>query len=112
MNERFKELHATFSAEGIFEPSYIHVILRVVEFFLYFFMGISILQAPDASLALWGLGILLLTLAYGRVVFLAHEGGHCALLGSPKLDSYFQSFLYGKKYLFNLRLSLVLRNKI
>ncbi|XP_035704720.1 acyl-lipid (8-3)-desaturase [Folsomia candida] len=95
LNERFKLLHAEFDQAGLFNPSLSHVLSRIAEFSLYLFLAWVILANCEFSACRRILGIFMLTMAYGRIVWLAHEGGHYSLTGRPRVDSYLQKFLYG-----------------
>jgi fatty acid desaturase 2 (delta-6 desaturase) len=87
-------LHKELLDEGYFEPSYGHILYRVVDlmalgalaFWLYFF------DSFGAKL----LGVFLMGIMGGRGGWLMHEGGHFSLTGKPNVDRFLESFVLGE----------------
>lgn len=86
----FRRLHVELKAEGMFKPSLLHVLYRVVEVVGFFVLGFWLLSHKKyywASVGCVGMGC-------GRAGWLQHEGGHGSLTGNFSLDRYLQEAIY------------------
>ncbi len=79
--------------EGLFEPSYIHNILRMAELLLMAAVGYYLLQWQHGVAKLTG--IFLIGLMQGRLGWIQHEGGHHSLSGNPRFDRLIQLIVMG-----------------
>ena len=90
----FTKLEQDLRAEGLFEPSPVHIALRLLELAGLHALGLGLLLL--AASGWWkALGILLLGIGSGRCGWLMHEGGHYSLTGKIGLDKTLQVWLYG-----------------
>lgn len=93
MSEDFTKLYLELEQEGLFEPSYIHNILRMAELIVMGAVGLVLLQSQHFAAKF--VGILLMGLMLGRTGWIQHECGHHSLSGNPKLDRIFQALIFG-----------------
>lgn len=90
----FTKLFLELEREGLFEPSYLHNILRTLELFVMGAIGYSLLQSENFVTKY--IGIFLIGLTQGRSGWLQHESGHNSLTGNPKVDRIFHVIFIGK----------------
>lgn len=93
LTEDFTKLYLELEREGLFEPSYIHIILRSAELFLLAAIGYMLLQCQNIVAKF--IGIFFFALMQGRVGWLQHESGHRSLSGNPKFDRLFHAIMLG-----------------
>lgn len=98
MSDDFTKLYLELEREGLFEPSYIHNVLRMVELFMMAALGYYLLQWQNSGAKL--LGIALIGLMQGRSGWIQHESGHHSFSGNPKFDRFFHAVIFGKFFLF------------
>lgn len=94
LSEDFTKLYLELEREGLFKPSYIHNILRVVELLIIAALGYVLLQWPHNGVKF--IGIALIGLMQGRSGWMQHESGHHSLSGNPKFDRTFHAVIFGK----------------
>lgn len=95
LTEDFTKLYLEFEREGLFEPSYTHNILRMIELFVMAAFGYQMLQTENYIVKF--IGIVLLGLAQGRSGWITHESGHNSLSGNPRFERIFHAILTGKQ---------------
>ncbi len=118
LTEDFTKLFLELKSEGLFEPSYVKILLRTIDILVTGLIGYYLLCSTNYMLK--SVGVVLLGLAQGRCGWVQHEGGHYSLSGNPKVDRFLQIIFMGKQFKnfvldFNFRpykLSLVNRFRI
>lgn len=94
LSEDFTKLYLELQNEGMFEPSYTHNILRLIEVIVMCAFGCALLQWRS-NLAKF-IGSVLIGLSQGRSGWLQHESGHNSISGNPKIDKVFHALSFGK----------------
>lgn len=77
----------------MFEPSYTHVIYRLLEGLILCIIGLLLITSPSLPVML--LGCLVLALGQGRYVWLHHELGHNSVTCSRTLDRLLHVLIIG-----------------
>ncbi|ODM92744.1 Fatty acid desaturase 2 [Orchesella cincta] len=93
MTEDFTKLYLELEKEGMFKPSYIHHVYRIVELFGIAYIGYLLLFSQSYMIKL--LGCALIGLAQGRSGWVQHESGHHSMTGNPKVDRILHALLFG-----------------
>lgn len=93
LTEDFNKLYLELEEEGLFEPSYTHIILRLVELLVMTAAGVALIQC-QSYLAKF-IGSVLIGLVRGRSGWMQHESGHMSLSGNPKMDRILHALLIG-----------------
>lgn len=94
MTADFTQLYLELEKEGLFKPSYVHNVLRMVELFIIAAIGYMFLQWQHNGAKL--IGIVLIGLMQGRSGWIQHESGHHSFSGNPKFDRFFHALIFGK----------------
>ncbi|CAL8109765.1 unnamed protein product [Orchesella dallaii] len=93
LTEDFTKLYLELEREGMFKPSYIHGLYRIVELFGLAYIGYLLLFSESYIVKL--IGCVFLGLAQGRSGWVQHEGGHHSLTGIPNLDRMLHAIVFG-----------------
>lgn len=93
LTEDFTNLYLELEREGMFKPSYTHIVLRFVELIVMASVGYALVQRQ--SLLANIIGAILIGLVQGRSGWMQHESGHLSLSGSPKWDRVFHALFFG-----------------
>ncbi|OXA45979.1 Fatty acid desaturase 2 [Folsomia candida] len=93
LTEDFKTLYLELEKEGMFKPSYVHNIYRILEFMAIGYLGYLLLFSESYPIKF--LGCLLLALAQGRTGWMMHEAGHFSLTGIPRVDRVLHAIICG-----------------
>lgn len=93
LTEDFTNLYLEFEREGLFEPSYTHIALRMVELIVMASVGYALIQRQSILANI--IGSVLIGLVQGRSGWMQHESGHMSLSGSPKWDRIFHALFFG-----------------
>lgn len=94
LTEDFTKLYIELQREGLFNPCYTHIILRIVEAFVMLAIGYVLLYRENYFVKF--IGMVILGFGHGRLGFLGHEAGHYSLTGNPKCDRYLEIIFYCK----------------
>ncbi|XP_037040920.1 acyl-lipid (8-3)-desaturase-like isoform X2 [Bradysia coprophila] len=84
LTEDFTKLYLELKSEGLFEPSYTHIFLRIVDVLVMALVGYSLLWSSIHSIKI--IGMLIFGLSLGRCGWIQHECGHNSMSGNPKID--------------------------
>ncbi|CAG7785810.1 unnamed protein product, partial [Allacma fusca] len=90
----FCRLFQEFQTEGLFEPNLAYVGVKILELVCLGSLGLC-LVLKSGSLAVTGVGILVLNVFQLRIHYFIHEGGHNSLTGNPRMDRLIQAIAYG-----------------
>ncbi|XP_037032122.1 acyl-lipid (8-3)-desaturase-like isoform X3 [Bradysia coprophila] len=93
LTEDFNKLYLELEQEGLFEPSYTHNILRLVELLVMTAAGVALIQC-QSYLAKF-IGSVFIGIVRGRSGWMQHESGHMSLSGNPRMDRIFHALLLG-----------------
>jgi len=100
--EDYRKLEAELKAEGVFDPSPLHVAWRILEIALIYAAGFGLMYAGNAGAggfllgtAMLYCGMAVVGVANGRCGWFMHEGGHHSLTGNWRIDVRIQEFFYG-----------------
>jgi fatty acid desaturase len=93
LTEDFTKLYLELEKEGMFKPSYIQNVLRLVELVAMGALGYFLIQSQFYFVKF--IGILLIALVQGRSGWIQHESGHHSFSGNPKFDRLFHSIIFG-----------------
>lgn len=93
LTEDFTKLYLELKDEGLFEPSYLHILLRIVDVFVLGIVGYSLLWSRFYSIKI--IGMILLGLSLGRCGWIQHECGHNSISGNPKIDRFLHVIFMG-----------------
>ncbi|KAJ6635864.1 Acyl-lipid (8-3)-desaturase [Pseudolycoriella hygida] len=93
LTEDFNNLYLELEKEGLFEPSFLHITLRVIEVIIMGLVGYQLLWCQNIFAKT--IGIVLIGLTQGRCGWLQHESGHNSFSGNPKLDRIFHIIFIG-----------------
>lgn len=96
LTEDFTKLYLEFDNEGLFEPSYWHIFVRIVEVLVLGFAGYSLLCCQNFVAKC--VGTIILGFAQGRCGWIQHETGHHSWTGNPRLDRFLQVIFVGKHH--------------
>lgn len=88
--KKFRKLRQKLIDEGYFDPSYVHILYRVLELVSFFILG-SYLTYKGYLI----LSVLTFGLFGARCGWLQHEGNHLSLTGIPQIDRIFGKFFIG-----------------
>ncbi len=94
LDQDFQKLFKELEAEGYFEPSIYHVIIRLLDsialvtFTLAIFVNCDIFASKLLATVFVGF-------AFSRLGWLQHEGGHRSLTGNSKTDRLIQDIATG-----------------
>lgn len=99
LTEDFTKLYLELEKEGMFEPSYTHNILRVLELVVIGVVGYALLQWQSVFAKI--IGSVLIGLMQGRSGWMQHESGHNSISGKPKVDRILHALFFGKHNTFS-----------
>ena len=85
----FKRFRQSLEDRGYFEPSYSHIVYRLIELFAIYSAAIYMIPV-DISIS-----ILLFGLFGGKCGWIQHEGGHNSLTGNIQIDKRIQNVFIG-----------------
>lgn len=86
----FAELRRQFEKEGYFDPSPVHIFLRLLELLVMHVIGIYLIGWSS-----WRyLGLIIFSIANGRVGWFMHECGHGSMTGNLKVDKFMQEIAF------------------
>ncbi|CAL8122104.1 unnamed protein product [Orchesella dallaii] len=94
LTEDFTKLYKELKAEGIFDPSYTHITYRIVELLVFTVVGLYIITQYPNTLGKC-FGVIVLSMAQGRAIWIFHEGGHYSLTGNVSIDKRIQIYSSG-----------------
>jgi len=84
LTEDFNKLYLEVEKEGLFEPSYFHVLWRWLEVIGMGLLGYYLLFFESYLIKI--IGSLIIGLASGKAAWIQHEAGHYSLSGNTKID--------------------------
>lgn len=84
----YEKLRKELEYEGLFKPSYTHVLLRIIEVLLEYCIGFYLLKYPNCFIQVFGL--ILLGFGYHQMNWIHHESGHYSLTGKKNIDRWIQ----------------------
>ena len=93
LTDDFAKLYVELEKEGLFKPSYLHVIYRILEAIALFYIALLLIWSPSILRQLSG--CFLFALAQGRCGWIQHEAGHNSLTTNPKIDRILQAITTG-----------------
>lgn len=85
----FNLLFNELKAEGYFEPSIRHVIIRIIEPIAITLISLGIFFQSNTMITKF-FSTIFVGFALSRFGWLMHEGGHASLTGKPNLDKFLQ----------------------
>lgn len=93
LTEDFTKLYLELEEEGMFKPSYTHIIFRFVELLIMASVGYALIQCQSYFANF--IGGVLIGLVQGRSGWIQHESGHMSLSGNPKVDRVLHAIFFG-----------------
>ncbi|OXA45977.1 Fatty acid desaturase 2 [Folsomia candida] len=93
LTEDFNTLYLELEKEGMFKPSYLHNIYRILEAIAIGYLGYLLIFSQFYTVKL--LGCLLLALGQSRTGWMMHEAGHNSMTGNPKVDKVLHKIICG-----------------
>jgi fatty acid desaturase 2 (delta-6 desaturase) len=93
LTDDFTQLYLELENEGLFKPSYLHNLYRIIELIGIGYIGYLLLFSQSYLIKF--VGCLLLGLAQGRTGWVQHESGHHSLTGIPKVDRFLHAIVIG-----------------
>ncbi len=94
LTEDFTKLFLELKSEGLFEPSYLHILLRIIDVLITGLVGYFLFCCHNSIIK--AIGLVIIGVTQGRCGWIQHEGGHLSLTGNPKLDRFIQNIFIGK----------------